>query len=239
MSASRCSARSEASAASSLDGNANHRRGRGHSPVHDRSAPVRVGRADPDRLQLRQQGRLGRISKQGSHLVRWALIEAAQKTPTGGVLREQYERIAKRRGAKVAKVAMAREILTLSYRGLRDGEIRRRKAPAPASRMVSASAWTLRAQGELGAARELEEQVLAGRREVLGERHPDTLTAMNNLAQTRSEQGDFDAARQLAQQLWRDIRLASRAREPEVALADLASAAARRQRPRRGRQRSR
>jgi hypothetical protein len=43
-----------------------------------------MGRADPDRSQLRQQGRLGRISKQGSHLVRWALIEAAQKTPTGG-----------------------------------------------------------------------------------------------------------------------------------------------------------
>ncbi len=82
------------------------------------------------------KARLGRISKQGSHLLRWALIEAAQKTPTGGgPLREQYERIAKRRGAKVARVAIARQILTLSYYGLRDGEIRRLKAPAPASRI--------------------------------------------------------------------------------------------------------
>jgi len=82
------------------------------------------------------KARLGRITKQGSHLLRWALIEAAQKTPTGGgVLREQYERIAKRRGAKVAKVAIARQILTLSYYGLRDGEIRRLKTPAPAGRI--------------------------------------------------------------------------------------------------------
>jgi transposase len=86
--------------------------------------------------------RLGRITKQGSHLLRWALVEAAQKTPTGGgPLRQQYERIAKRRGAKVARVAIAREILTLSYYGLRDGEIRRLRPPAPASSMkVSAAA---------------------------------------------------------------------------------------------------
>jgi hypothetical protein len=48
-------------------------------------------------------------------------------------LREQYERIAKRCGAKVARVAIARQILTLSYYGLRDGEIRRLKPPAPAT----------------------------------------------------------------------------------------------------------
>ena len=39
-------------------------------------------------------------------------------------LREQFERITKRRGRKVAKVAVARQILTLSYYGLRNGEIR-------------------------------------------------------------------------------------------------------------------
>jgi transposase len=71
------------------------------------------------------KARLGRISKQGSPALRWALVEAAQKCTTGGgPLRESYERIAKRRGAKVAKVAIARQILTLSYYGLRDGEIR-------------------------------------------------------------------------------------------------------------------
>lgn len=101
-----------------------------------------MGRADPDRSRLGQQSRLGRISKQGSHLLRWALIEAAQETPTGDdPLREQYERIAKCRGAKVARVAIARQILTLRYYGLRDVEIRRLTAPAPASSMnVSAAA---------------------------------------------------------------------------------------------------
>ena len=71
------------------------------------------------------KARLGHISRQGSTILRWALTEAAQHTPTGGgPLRAQYERIAKRRGSKIAKVAIARQILTLCYYGLRDGEIR-------------------------------------------------------------------------------------------------------------------
>jgi hypothetical protein len=39
-------------------------------------------------------------------------------------VRDKFERIAKRRGRKIAKVAVAREIHTLSYYGLRVGEIR-------------------------------------------------------------------------------------------------------------------
>jgi transposase len=71
------------------------------------------------------KARLGHISQQGSPALRWALVEAAQKCTTGGgPLREQFERITKRRGRKIAKVAVARQILTLSYYGLRDGEIR-------------------------------------------------------------------------------------------------------------------
>ena len=71
------------------------------------------------------KARLGHISRQGSPALRWALTEAAQKIPTGGgPLRAQFERIAKRRGRKIAKVAIARQILTLCYYGLREGEIR-------------------------------------------------------------------------------------------------------------------
>lgn len=71
------------------------------------------------------KARLGHISGQGSPALRWALVEAAQHAPTGGgPLRAAYERIAKRRGKQVAKVAVARKILTLCYYGLRDGEIR-------------------------------------------------------------------------------------------------------------------
>jgi transposase len=71
------------------------------------------------------KARLGHISRQGSPALRWAMTEAAQHAPTGGgVLRARYERIAKRRGSKIARVAIAREILMLCYFGLRDGEIR-------------------------------------------------------------------------------------------------------------------
>jgi transposase len=71
------------------------------------------------------KARLGHISRQGSPHLRWALVEAAQKNVSGGgPLRESFERIAKRRGRKIAKVAIARRILTLCFYGLRDGEIR-------------------------------------------------------------------------------------------------------------------
>src|SRR4051794_7546133 len=65
----------------------------------------------------------GRITKQGSRLVRWAAVEAAQKT--GDFLESDYRRIAERRNnTKIVRVAVARKILTLVYYGLRDGEIR-------------------------------------------------------------------------------------------------------------------
>ena len=77
------------------------------------------------------KARLGHISHQGSRILRWALTEAAQHIPTGGgPLRAMFERIAKRRGRNVAKVAVARQILTLCYYGLRDGEIRCLNTPA-------------------------------------------------------------------------------------------------------------
>jgi transposase len=75
--------------------------------------------------------RLGPISRQGSPHLRWGLIQAAQTAvQVEGPLKTFYERIKHRRGTKVAKVAVAREILTLCYYGLRDGEIRRLEATA-------------------------------------------------------------------------------------------------------------
>jgi hypothetical protein len=60
----------------------------------------------------------------------------------GGPLRDAYERIAKRRGTKVAKVAVARKILTLCFYGLRDGEIRclTPRAPARTKRPLAVNA---------------------------------------------------------------------------------------------------
>jgi transposase len=68
--------------------------------------------------------RRGRISKQGSRLVRATLIEGISRYHGGDVLDAQYRKIAKRRGKNKARVALARKVLTLVYYGLRDGEIR-------------------------------------------------------------------------------------------------------------------
>jgi transposase len=88
------------------------------------------------------KARLGHISGQGSPALRWALVEAAQHAPTGGgPLRQSYERIAKRRGKQVAKVAVARKILTLCYYGLRDAEIRC-LAPRAKARTIRTTAVT-------------------------------------------------------------------------------------------------
>ena len=66
----------------------------------------------------------GSITKQGSKLVRWALIEAVSRYHGGPGLAAGFRRIAERRGTNKARVAVARKVLTLVYYGLRDGEIR-------------------------------------------------------------------------------------------------------------------
>ena len=66
----------------------------------------------------------GRITKQGSRLVRWAAIEAVACYHGGDAFTEKFHAIAERRGKTRANVAIARKVLTLVYYGLRDGEIR-------------------------------------------------------------------------------------------------------------------
>jgi transposase len=66
----------------------------------------------------------GRITKQGSTLVRWAAMEAIARYHGGDRLNISFREIAERRGKKKAQVAIARKVLTLVYYGLRDGEIR-------------------------------------------------------------------------------------------------------------------
>jgi transposase len=70
------------------------------------------------------KARRGRISKQGSRLLRWALIEGTARYHGGPTLAGTHRRIAERRGKNKANVAIARKVLTLIYYGLRDGEIR-------------------------------------------------------------------------------------------------------------------
>lgn len=67
----------------------------------------------------------GPITKQGSTLVRWAAIEAAQRIPAAaGWLVSTRAAITARRGHNTATVAVARKLLILVYYGLRDGHIR-------------------------------------------------------------------------------------------------------------------
>lgn len=66
----------------------------------------------------------GKVTKAGSPLVRWAAIAAISKIRGGPKLQTDYHRIADRRGKYVARVAVARKLLTLVYYGLRDGEVR-------------------------------------------------------------------------------------------------------------------
>src|SRR6266536_2774467 len=69
----------------------------------------------------------GHITKQGSPLVRWALVEAIQHVPAGHPLRRRKEDILARRGAQaknIAKIAAARQLLTWVFYAMRDGQVR-------------------------------------------------------------------------------------------------------------------
>ena len=69
----------------------------------------------------------GHITKQGSPLVRWALMEAIQRVPAGHPLRQRKEDILARRGKEaknIAKVAAARQLLTWVFYAMRDGQVR-------------------------------------------------------------------------------------------------------------------
>jgi len=71
--------------------------------------------------------RRGHITKQGSPLVRWALVEAIQHVPAGHPLRQRKEDILARRGDQaknIAKIAVARQLLTWVFYAMRDGQVR-------------------------------------------------------------------------------------------------------------------
>jgi transposase len=75
----------------------------------------------------------GHVTKQGSPMLRWALIEAIQRVPRDSVIGSVKHAIIARRGKEarnIAKVAAARELLTLVFYGLRDGQIRCLSKPA-------------------------------------------------------------------------------------------------------------
>jgi transposase len=66
----------------------------------------------------------GHITRQGSNLVRWAAVEAVARYHGGAPIEPTYQRVARRRGTMIARVAAARKLLSLVSYGLRDGEVR-------------------------------------------------------------------------------------------------------------------
>ena len=75
----------------------------------------------------------GRITKQGSPVLRWALVEAVQRTPAGTPIHQARDAIIARRGPQarnIAKVAAARKLLTYVFYAMRDGHVRALDTPA-------------------------------------------------------------------------------------------------------------
>jgi transposase len=68
--------------------------------------------------------RRGRITKQGSRLVRWAAVESVQRLPKTAYLGQFRDRIAERRGHNIAVVAAARRQLEFVFYALRDHHVR-------------------------------------------------------------------------------------------------------------------
>jgi transposase len=68
--------------------------------------------------------RRGRITKQGSRLVRWTAVEAVQRVERHTACGALRERVAARRGRHIGVVAAARKLTELVFYGLRDHEIR-------------------------------------------------------------------------------------------------------------------
>lgn len=84
------------------------------------------------------QQRFGHISKQGNRMMRWLLVEAAwmavRRDPD---LRRVYQRLAFRRGRKIAAVAVARKLAVKLYWRLRTWE--EQNAPQPPAPMQDRS----------------------------------------------------------------------------------------------------
>jgi hypothetical protein len=78
--------------------------------------------------------RRGRITKQGSRLVRWAVIESVNSLPDTSRIGAIREQVAHRRGNRnIGAVAAARRQLALVFYGLRDHHIRALHRPPRAA----------------------------------------------------------------------------------------------------------
>jgi transposase len=71
----------------------------------------------------------GRITKQGSRLIRWAAVESVQVLPRTSLVGQVRDRVAARRGRNIGVVAAARRQLELVFYALRDHHVRALERP--------------------------------------------------------------------------------------------------------------
>ena len=114
------------------------RRDRRHHPLpRARSSWPRWAGLTPKHHESDTTVHRGRITKQGSRLVRWAAVEAVQRLPAHTRIGQVRDRVAARRGRNIGVVAAARELTELVFYGLRDHHIRALPAPPPSTGGVS------------------------------------------------------------------------------------------------------
>jgi transposase len=73
--------------------------------------------------------RRGRITKQGSRLVRWAAVESVKRVGPHTRVGALRDRVAARRGANIGAVAAARQQVEYVFYALRDGHVRALQHP--------------------------------------------------------------------------------------------------------------
>jgi transposase len=92
----------------------------------NRKAVAKYGALTPTIYQSGGVVQLGHINRNGRHEVRRVLLQCAHtvarmKSHDSAPLREFFERVMKRRGKKIAVVALARKLLTTAYGVLKSG----------------------------------------------------------------------------------------------------------------------
>jgi len=86
--------------------------------------------------------RHGHISKQGSAWLRWVLNQAAQTAKRSPDFAATYAAIAKRRGKKIATIAIARKLLTRAYHLLASMQATDTSTPAAGAASAAAAPKT-------------------------------------------------------------------------------------------------
>jgi transposase len=94
----------------------------------NKKCAAKYGALTPSIHQSGELVHLGRINRDGRHEVRRVLLQCAHtlarmKSAGARPLRAFYERILRRRGKKIAVVALARKLLTTAYGVLKSGDV--------------------------------------------------------------------------------------------------------------------